>query len=195
MFGYEAFVGVIPQLVQILSDMQKYAQDYYYYMTPCPWLQVKILKILQMFPAPVSDAELLSAVNGQIKRIYKYVEVTKHVNKNNSDHSILFEAINLAIYYEHHVPRQTRIETVKLLAKFIGVKEPNIRYLALESLSQLKPIHLETDRNLIKDNLETFFSGLKEKDISIRKRALDTIFYLCNQDVAGEVVNELLDHL
>lgn len=148
-----------------------------------------------MFPPPVSDAELLSAINGQIKRIYKYVEVTKHVNKNNSDHSILFEAINLAIYYEHHVPRQTRIETVKLLAKFIGVKEPNIRYLALESLSQLKPIHLETDRNLIKDNLETFFSGLKEKDISIRKRALDTIFYLCNQDVAGEVVNELLDHL
>lgn len=38
MFGYEAFVGVVPQLVQILSDMQKYGQDYYYYMTPCPWL-------------------------------------------------------------------------------------------------------------------------------------------------------------
>ncbi len=36
---------------------------------------------------------------------------------------------------------------------------------------------------------------MKEKDISIRKRALDTIFYLCNQEVAPEVVNELLDHL
>jgi len=60
------------------------------------------------------------------------------------------------------------------------VKEPNIRYLALESMAHLKPIHLETDRGLIKNNLETFFSGLKEKDISIRKRALDTIFYLCN---------------
>ena len=98
------------------------------------------------------------------------------MNKNNSDHSILFEAIKLAIMYEHHVPRQTRVDTVKLLAKFIGVKEPNIRYLALECLSKLKPIHLETDRNLVKSNLETFFSGLKEKDISIRRRALDTIF-------------------
>ena len=67
--------------------------------------------------------------------------------------------------------------------------------MALESLAQLKPIHLEVDRNLIRDNLETFFGGLKEKDISIRKRALDTIFYLCNQEVASEVVNELLDHL
>jgi AP-2 complex subunit alpha len=27
------------------------------------------------------------------------------VNKNNSDHSILFEAINLAIIYEHNIPR------------------------------------------------------------------------------------------
>lgn len=43
--------------------------------------------------------------------------------------------------------------------------------------------------------METFFSALKEKDISIRKRALDTIFQLCNQEVAAEVVNELLDHL
>jgi len=164
-------------------------------MTPCPWLQVKILQIIQMFPPPPANSQLLNDINSQIKRIYKFVEVTKHVNKNNSDHSILFEAINLAIMYEHHTPRQIRVDTVRLLSKFIGVKEPNIRYLALECLAKLKPIHLETDRNLIKNNLETFLSGLKEKDISIRKRALDTIFCLCNQDVAGEVVNELLDHL
>lgn len=36
---------------------------------------------------------------------------------------------------------------------------------------------------------------MKEKDVSIRKRALDTIFSLCTEEVAGEVVNELLDHL
>ena len=149
-------------------------------MTPCPWLQVKILQIIQLFPPPPVNSSLLNDINSQIKRIYKFVEVTKHVNKNNSDHSILFEAINLAIMYEHHVPRQIRVDTVKLLAKFIGVKEPNIRYLALECLAKLKAIHLETDKHLIKNNLDTFFSGLKEKDISIRKRALDTIFCLCN---------------
>jgi hypothetical protein len=47
----------------------------------------------------------------------------------------------------------------------------------------------------MKQNLETFLAALKETDISIRKTALDSIFTLCNQDVAGEVVNELLDHL
>lgn len=90
MFGHENFVSVLPQLVTILSEMQKYSQDYFYYMTPCPWLQVKLLQIIQLFPPPVSDAELISGIVGQIKRIYKQTEVTKHVNKNNSDHSILF---------------------------------------------------------------------------------------------------------
>ena len=55
MFGPEQYVSLTPQLVTILSDMQKYAQDYYYYMTPCPWLQCKILQILQIMPPPISD--------------------------------------------------------------------------------------------------------------------------------------------
>ena len=126
--------------------------------------------------------------------MYTNTKVTKHVNKNNSDHSILFEAMNLAIAYEHHCDRKTRTETVKLLSKFIAVKEPNIRYLALESLALLKPCHLEGN-SLIKENLKTFFDMLREKDISIRRRALDAIFILSTQEVAGEVVNELLDHL
>ena len=43
LFGHEGYEGLVPQLVVILSHIQEYAQDYYYYMTPCPWLQVKIL--------------------------------------------------------------------------------------------------------------------------------------------------------
>ena len=63
------------------------------------------MQIIQLFPPPPQNSQLLNDINSQIKRIYKFVEVTKHVNKNNSDHSILFEAINLAIMYEHHTPR------------------------------------------------------------------------------------------
>lgn len=121
--------------------------------------------------------------------------MTKHVNKNNSDHSILFEAMKLVLKYDQYIDPETRSDTVKLLAKFIAVKEPNIRYLALELLSRLRPIHLKCAPSLMKENLETLLSALKEKDISIRKTALDSIFTLCNAEVAGEVVNELLDHL
>jgi AP-2 complex subunit alpha len=127
--------------------------------------------------------------------VFKYVQVTKHVNKNNSDHSILFEAIRLVLKYDQYIEPDTRSDTVKLLARFIAVSEPNIRYLALELLARLKPVHLKCEPYLMKQNLGVFLSALKEPDVSIRKTALDSIFTLCTQEVAGEVVNELLDHL
>ena len=84
------------------------------------------------------------------------------MNKNNSDHSILFEAMKLVIKYDQFIEPDTRSDTVHLLAKFTGVTEPNIRYLALELLGRLKPIHLMCEPNLMKDNLETFLIALKE---------------------------------
>jgi AP-2 complex subunit alpha len=43
--------------------------------------------------------------------------------------------------------------------------------------------------------LPTILVSLKDPDISIRRRALDLLFALCDQQSAGEVVNELLDYL
>jgi AP-2 complex subunit alpha len=59
------------------------------------------------------------------------------VNKNNSDHAILFEAINLIIHYKNAAYEVLRKDIVTLLGRFIEVKEPNIRYLALDTMSKL----------------------------------------------------------
>jgi AP-2 complex subunit alpha len=69
--------------------------------------------------------------------IVNKTEVTKNVNKNNSDHSILFEAINLIIHYRDSAFEVLRKDIVALLGKFISVKEPNIRYLALDTMSKI----------------------------------------------------------
>jgi AP-2 complex subunit alpha len=120
-------------------------------------------------------------------------EVTKNVNKNNSDHSILFEGINLIIHYKSSAYEVLRKDIVNLLGKFISVKEPNIRYLALETMSKLQGIQVSSF--LIKQHLQKIFVSLRDPDISIRRRALDLLFCLCDQESAGEVVNELLDYL
>ena len=109
--------------------------------------------------------------------------ITKNVNKNNADHSILFEAINLVISLGDKLPEKMRRDTVELLAKFISnANNPNIKYLALECLSKLTSVHLGVaqDVNIIKNNLQTFLGNLRESDISIRKRALDTLYCLCS---------------
>jgi len=120
-------------------------------------------------------------------------DVTKHVNKNNSDHSILFEAINLVLKYDNHFPEEITKVTIDLLSKFIAVKEPNIRCLALEALTKTKPHHINDQK--IKENLPLLLQGLKEPDLSIRRRCLDTLFQQCNYEISGEIINELLDHL
>lgn len=47
-------------------------------------------------PAPQNQTTI-EEIDSIVKRTFKNTEVTKHVNKNNSDHSILFEAIKLTM--------------------------------------------------------------------------------------------------
>ena len=84
---------------------------------------------------PPEESSVLSKINNILTEIVNKTEVTKNVNKNNSDHSILFEAINLVIHYKNSSSETLRKDIVTLLGKFISVKEPNIRYLALETMS------------------------------------------------------------
>lgn len=101
---------------------------------------MKILKILQIFQPPEDKNSDLTKINEILLEIINKTEVTKNVNKNNSDHSILFEAINLIIHYKNSAFEVLRKDIVTLLGKFISVKEPNIRYLALETMAKLQGI-------------------------------------------------------
>lgn len=40
------FEQLVHQLIRILANINANATDYFYYQTPCPWLQVKALKLL-----------------------------------------------------------------------------------------------------------------------------------------------------
>jgi AP-2 complex subunit alpha len=44
-----SYVKAGSRLKRILVDGE-YAQDYLYYKVPCPWLQVKLLRLLQYYP-------------------------------------------------------------------------------------------------------------------------------------------------
>ena len=93
-----------------------------------------------MFPPPPEKSSDLTQINEYLLDVVNKTEVTKNVNKNNSDHSILFESINVIIHYKSAAFEVLRKDIVTLLGKFIAVKEPNIRYLALETMSKLSGI-------------------------------------------------------
>ena len=82
---------------------------------------------------------------------------------------------------------------MKLLGKFISVREPNIRYLGLLTMAKLA--QLEGTAESIKKHQATVLVSLKDADISVRRRALDLLFVMCDTDNAERIVDELVAHL
>jgi AP-2 complex subunit alpha len=101
---------------------------------------VKLLRLLQFFPAP-EDKSLLGNVSQIVGRIMqttariKDLDKGKTVSRNNAAHSVLFEALNVAIHYDKDEPILT--EASSLLSKYLVEKDTNLRYLALDTMSRL----------------------------------------------------------
>jgi AP-2 complex subunit alpha len=151
------------------------------------------LKILRLFPPP-TDEEALTVINDYLTNLVVNTEVGSNVNKNNADHAILFEGIRLVIHYKDKANSVLRKDILALLGKFISVREANIRYLALETMARLS--HNEVlSSYLMREHMNTIIYSLRDSDLSIRRRALDLVFALCDQDSATNVVNELLVYL
>lgn len=173
-----------------------YSQDrksiYKYYLTICPWLQVKLLRMLQYFPPP-EEEELMTRMNLVLGEILTKTVVTKNVNKNNADHSILFEALSTIIHLCIHGKTELHAQAVTLLGRFVSIREPNFRYLGLETMSRLAriPGTIAT----IKRHQNTIQFSLQDPDISIRKRALDLLYVMCDKSNAREIVAQLLKYL
>lgn len=59
-----AYAKAAARLKRILIDGE-YTTDYLYYKVPCPWLQVKLLRLLQYFPPSGTLIFLLQAVRNK----------------------------------------------------------------------------------------------------------------------------------
>jgi len=122
--------------------------SYFYKEIPHPWLQVKCLEILK-FLKPPTDISTITKINDVLSNILAHTPVTKNVNKNNASHAILFEAMKLIIIYKDIVNKVLKSQSIALLEMFITVKEPNIRYLALECVASFS--HLPYSEIIIVD--------------------------------------------
>merc|ERR1719375_609833 len=121
----------LPFVIHIFSRLvltpRVVREDWLYYLTPSPWLQVKFLKFLQLYPPPTKPTQA-DRLNEILKRVLQNTAVSETVNKSNGDHSILFEAVNLILAYGNAAESSLKTEAMSLLGRFISVQEPNIRY-------------------------------------------------------------------
>ncbi len=187
--AYENCTGHLLVWLTRLAVQRQVPEDYIYHSVACPWVQVKILRTLQCFPIPATEA-MRTRLNEILAHIMNKTEVTKSVNRNNAEHCILFEAISLIMKQGDLSLPDLRAKAVGHLSKFINIREPNIRYLGLEMMSRMTT--MDGTGDAIRKQQGTVFFSLKDADVSIRRRALDLLFHMCNTEVAASIVKELL---
>ena len=214
---YETLIPYVVHILGMLVLKKACAREYLYYRTPSPWLQIKLLKFLQFFPnalapdaangtspaakkgakSPGGSAQggkaYVSQLTSVVSKILTETDVSDSINKSNADHAVLFEAVNLIVTWGPTGPVQLRDGAMKLLGKFISVREPNIRYLGLMTMARLA--QLEGSADSVKKHQATVLVSLKDADISVRRRALDLLFVMCDTDNAERIVDELVAHL
>ena len=118
-------------------------------------------------------------------------EQSRNVQHNNAQNAVLFEAISLAIHLDTNSPLVGTAAV--LLARFISSKETNVRYLGLDTMAHLAA--LADSLEPIKKHQGTIILSLRDKDISVRRRALDLLYSMCDVDNAELIVGELLQYL
>jgi AP-2 complex subunit alpha len=138
------------------------------------------------------DPTVLDVLNTVLKAILNNsVEVASNVQQNNAQNAILFEAIGLAIHLDASSPLV--LDAAELLARFISSKETNVRYLGLDTMAHLAA---RSDTLYpIKQHQATIINSLRDKDVSVRRRALDLLYSMCDSDNAEVIVEELLRYL
>lgn len=144
------------------------------------------------YKSTVADATLLGVLQKVLKAILNNsVEVASNVQQNNAQNAILFEAISLAIHLD--ASSAVVADAAELLARFISSKETNVRYLGLDTMAHLAA--RSDSLYSIKQHQTTIINSLRDKDVSVRRRALDLLYSMCDTDNAEIIVGELLRYL
>lgn len=190
----ECVNAAVIRLSRIVTASHSDLQDYTYYFVPAPWLTVKLMRLLQCFTIPddaVVRARLSEALEAVLNRAQEPSK-SKKVQHSNAKNAVLFEAINLIVHFQGDPSLQVR--ACNLLGTYLTHKETNMRYLSLEALSHLATSELS--REAVKKHQELVLKALKtERDISVRQRAIDLLYAMCDHSNAETIVGELLGYL
>lgn len=203
---FRSLIDVVLTRLGALVQQKACPRDYMYYNTPCPWLQVKLLRLLQQF-GPLEDPGQRAQLHDTLHRILARPAPGKGA-KNNATYAVFIEAVNLVIAQGRKAftapgeassadDKGSKLAdlAVQLLARFIAVSEPNIRYIGLDSMHRLVRREGEAASAAIRAHQATVLFSLKDADNSVRRRALDLLFSMCDADSARTIVCELVTYL
>lgn len=180
-------IGSIPKLVEHLkrASTSGYMPDYDVMGITDPFLQVSLIQTIRVLAVdPSCPSSYLESVNDILTQVASNIE-----NGKNSAHAILYECIKAIFAIQSD--QSLKILGVNLLGKFLSTKDNNTRYVALDTL--LMVINIEPQA--VQRHRTTIVNCLADGDISIRRRALELLFAIVNEQNIRVLARELLQFL
>ncbi|VDM68005.1 unnamed protein product, partial [Strongylus vulgaris] len=154
-----------------------------------PSNKARLLECLEGVLNKAQDAPKSKKVRPVTLRVHCLIYVVQHSNAKNA---VLFEAIALIIHMDSEA--NLLVRACNQLGTFLAHRETNLRYLALESMCLLATS--EFSHETVKKHQETIINSLKtERDVSVRQRAVDLLYAMCDRTNASEIVSEMLAYL
>jgi AP-2 complex subunit alpha len=203
------YTGIPAKLIQVLARiiLEKQTEPgYVYYGVPAPWLQAKLLRLLQYFPLPAEVDQrdriilvlrkIVKATDKVLKDAQTQQKQRGTQNRVSAMNAVLFEVVSLCIQWD--VGLKLILECVAVISSFLSDKrEANLRYIGLSLLARLSFVEVPgfDFQAHCKQYQQQIIVGLHDNDVSIRKKALDVLVAMCNPSTAEEIIKELLSYL
>jgi AP-1 complex subunit gamma-1 len=180
-----AFSKLVPTLVKLLRKLLSmgYSPDHDVGGISDPFLQVQILTVLRLVGE--NHPETSEEMNDVLAQVATNTETSK-----NAGNAILYEAVQTIMGIESE--EGLRVLAINILGRFLLNRDNNIRYVALNTLSQSV---VQMDLSAVQRHRSTIVDCLKDPDISIRQRALELIYHLVNEENVEMLTGELLNYL
>lgn len=199
----EEYKGCVPLAVSRLSRIASSScsdlLDYSYYFVPAPWLSMKLLRLLQNYPPP-EEPSVRGRLNECLEQILNKAQEppkSKKVQHSNAKNAVLFEAISLILHMDRLgalIEPNLLVRACNQLGQFLQHRETNLRYMALEGMCLLATS--DFSHEAVKKHQETVVAALKtERDVSVRQKAVDLLYAMCDKSNAEVIVGEMLAYL
>lgn len=204
--------SIIPSILNILVSIvvnNNCPEEYYYFKSPAPWLIVKSLQLIEFFfllTDPKNDDLPILMINDLDKPTLENIRLVvaksilnasqqiKGLPNRNSQSSILFQAVSLAVFLD--ASSNAIHGAINALMMLLDSSETNTRYLALDALIKLTARSTSSfnhNNDKLDGNLPVIFHLLYDKDISVRRKALDLLYTICSAQSYTNIINKLLD--
>ncbi|XP_014523625.1 AP-1 complex subunit gamma-2 isoform X4 [Vigna radiata var. radiata] len=171
-------------LVRVLKDLANnpYSPEYDVAGFTDPFLHIRLLRLLRVLGEGDPDAS--DSMNDILAQVATKIESNKTIGN-----AILYECVQTIMSIQDS--GGLRVLAINILGKFLSHRDNNIRYVGLNMLLKV----VTADVQAVQRHRATILECIKDSDVSIRRRALELVCILVNENNVKALTKELVDYL